>query len=201
MSAGASTRARESATALWTLIDPAALLVVVGCFVLLGVGGIFNPAFLTASYLLQQFQIAAFTGIIATGAMFVILLGQIDLSVPWVITGTAILTTSLEGSGDPALAAVAVPAGLMAGLLIGLIDGVGVAFFRIPAVVWTLAINAMLLGASVFYTGGFKPHGVAPPSGIAMALGYSLGAPNALLTWLAVGGVALFVLNGTVYGV
>ena len=201
MSANSSPRVRASAIALWTRVDPAVLLVIVGCFALLEVGGMINPAFLTANYLLQQFQIAAFTGIIATGAMFVILLGQIDLSVPWVITGTAILTTSLEGSGNAVLATLAVPAGLIAGLLIGLVNGVGVAFFRIPAVVWTLAINAMLLGASVFYTGGFKPHGVAPPSGIVLALGYTFGLPNALLTWLAVGAVALFVLNGTVYGV
>jgi ribose transport system permease protein len=180
--------------------DRAVLLVIVGCFVLVGIGGLINPAFLTPNYLLQQFQIASFTGIIASGAMLVILLGQIDLSVPWVITGSAILTTSLEGSGDPVLAALAVPIGLIGGLLVGLVNGIGVAVFRIPAVVWTLAMNAMLLGASVFYTGGFKPHGVAPPSSIVLALGHTFNIPNALLFWLVVAFVSTFVLTRTVYG-
>ena len=66
--------------------------------------------------------------------------------------------------------------------------------------VWTLAINAMLLGATVFYTGGFKPRGVAPEISITLALGRSFNGPNALITWLVVAAVALWLLKRTVYG-
>jgi ribose transport system permease protein len=182
-------------------IDIGVALVLVGCVLLVLVGSLINPAFLTANYLLQQFQIAAFIGIIATGSMFVILLGEIDLSIPWTITSTAIITTTLAGSDSTAAQVAAVPIGILAGILIGTINGLGVAVFRIPSMVWTLAINAMLLGATVFYTGGFKPKGLAPEISIDLALGRTLGIPNALLTWLVVAAIAVWVLKRTVYGV
>ena len=42
-------------------------------------------AFLNPGYLLQQLQVGAFLGIVAAGMMLVILLGHIDLSVPWTL--------------------------------------------------------------------------------------------------------------------
>jgi ribose transport system permease protein len=133
--------------------------------------------------------------------MFVILLGEIDLSIPWTITSTAIVTTTLAGSDSTAAQVLAVPVGIVAGLLIGTVNGIGVAVFRIPSMVWTLAINAMLLGATVFYTGGFKPRGVAPAVMIDLALGRTAGIPNALITWLVVAAIAIWMLKRTVYGI
>src|SRR5262249_3909464 len=40
---------------------------------------------LSPTYLLQQLQIGAFLGIVAAGMMIVILIAQIDLSVPWTL--------------------------------------------------------------------------------------------------------------------
>ena len=135
------------------------VLLAAGCVVLVLGGSVVYPGFLSPGYLLQQLQIASFLGVIATGAMLVILLGEIDLSIPWTITGTAIVVTTLAGSDNRAIADLALPLGLATGAAIGLVNGLGVALFRVPAMVWTLAVNAMLLGAAVFYTGGFKPQG------------------------------------------
>src|SRR5690242_6583012 len=74
------------------------LLLAVGCVALVVGGGIVYPGFLSLGYILQQLQITSFLGVIATGAMLVILLGEIDLSIPWSITGTAIVLTNLAGS-------------------------------------------------------------------------------------------------------
>jgi ribose transport system permease protein len=178
----------------------AVLLPAAGCIVLLLGGAIFYPSFLDLRYILQQLQIASFLGIIATGAMLVILLGEIDLSVPWTITGAAIVVTTVAGSGHAALAALAIPIGLATGAAIGLVNGLGVALFRVPAMVWTLSVNAMLLGAAVFYTGGFKPHGAVPELASRAALGRTLGMPNAFLVWLVVAAAATWALNRTVYG-
>ena len=66
-----------------------------GCIVLLLViGSIYSPNFLSPEYLLQQLKVGAFLGIIATGMMLVILLGQIDLSVPWTITVGAMMASA-----------------------------------------------------------------------------------------------------------
>ena len=45
-------------------------------------GSLYSRSFLSPEYLLQQLKVASFLGVIATGTMIVILLGQIDLSVP-----------------------------------------------------------------------------------------------------------------------
>jgi len=180
--------------------DVPALIVLAGCIVLLLGGGIVFPTFLTPSYLLQQLQIAAFLGTMAAGAMPVILLGQIDLSIPWTITGAAIVATTVAGLDDPVLQTLAVPAGLGFGALVGLVNGIVVARLRIPSMVWTLAVNAMLLGGAVFWTGGHKPRGLAPPITTTLALGHTLGIPNAFLTWLAVSAAMVFLLRRTVFG-
>jgi len=176
------------------------VLLVLGCVALVLVGSLVYPAFLTPGYILQQLQIASFLGVIATGAMLVILLGEIDLSVPWTITGTAIVVTNLAGSPNSLIADLALPLGLATGAVIGLVNGLGVALFRVPAMVWTLAVNAMLLGAAVFYTGGFKPQGAVPWLANYLALGHTLSIPNAFLLWLALGAATLWILHRTVYG-
>lgn len=180
--------------------DPAIPVVTAGCILLLAIGGIIFPAFLSPGYLLQQLQIASFLGVIAAGATLVILLGHIDLSVPAGITAVAVLTTTVAGSSTPSVAAVAIPIGLLGGALIGLINGIGVAFFRLPSMVWTLAMNSMLVGAVVFFTGGFKPRGVAPPLSISLALDRTLGIPNAFLFWIAVMIVIGLLFKRTVFG-
>jgi ribose transport system permease protein len=181
-------------------VDPAVLVVAIGCALLLAAGGAILPAFLTAGYLLQQLQIASFLGIIAAGATLVILLGHIDLSVPAAITSIAIVTTTIAGSQDPTLAALAIPIGLLTGALIGLVNGIGVAFLRLPSMVWTLAMNSMLIGSVVFFTGGFKPRGLAPPLSITLSLERSFGIPNAFLFWLVVMAATFYLLHRTVYG-
>ena len=54
--------------------------------VLLLAGSLYDVNFLSLTYLLTQLQTASFLGIIASGVMLVILLGHIDLSIPWVVT-------------------------------------------------------------------------------------------------------------------
>jgi ribose transport system permease protein len=183
----------------WTM-DRSVLLVVLACVAVVIGAGLVSPGVLSVGYLLQQLQIASIVGVLATGAMLVILLGQIDLSVPLTITSAAIFATSLAGSSSATLAALAIPAGLVGGLLIGAVNGLGVAIFRIPAMVWTLAVNAMLLGLTVFYTGGFKPHGAPPSLAVFLAHGRTFGIPNDFLLWLAIGAATIFVLKRTVFG-
>jgi ribose transport system permease protein len=193
------TRASPSKRQAWT-IDRSVLLVILACVAVVIGAGLVSPGVLSVGYLLQQLQIASIVGVLATGAMLVILLGQIDLSVPLTVTSAAILATSLAGSGNATLAALAIPAGLFIGSLIGVLNGLGVAIFRIPAMVWTLAVNAMLLGLTVFYTGGFKPHGAPPTLAVFLAHDRTLGIPNAFLLWLAIGAATIFVLKRTVFG-
>ena len=56
-----------------------------------------TASFLQPRYLLQQLQIGAFLGLVAAGMMLVILIGHIDLSVPWTIAAAAMMATAVGG--------------------------------------------------------------------------------------------------------
>jgi len=111
-----------------------------------------------------------------------------------------VVVTTVAGIQNPDVAALGIAAGLGAGALIGLLNRIGVAIFRLPSMVWTLAGNPMLVGAVVFFTGGFKPRGVAPELSIDLALGRSLGVPNAFWFWCVVIVLMHGLLRRTVYG-
>ena len=169
--------------------------------VLLLVGSLYSPNFLSADYLLLQLQIASFLGVVATGAMLVILLGGIDLSVPWVVTIGGVVATASTAWWGGAAAPFAIPIGLAAGALCGLVNGIGVAYLRVPSMIFTLGVNAVAQGLVVVHTGGFAPQDRATPAMHLLANGRSvLGLPNALLVWAVVGAATMFLLHRTSFG-
>jgi len=171
-----------------------------GCIVLLLVlGSFYSSNFLSPQYLLQQLKVGAFLGIIATGMMLVILLGQIDLSVPWTVTLGAMMASAAAAHGAVG-EALAIPVGIFCGLLIGVVNGVGVAYLRIPSMIITLAVNAVAQGLMVAYTGGFAPGDSASAAMRYLAAGTILGVPNAAIMWLVTGLLAVFLLNRTTFG-
>jgi ribose transport system permease protein len=181
-------------------IDPA-IAWAFGCIVLvLLVGSLYSSSFLSPEYLLQQLKVASFLGVIATGAMIVILLGQIDLSVPWVVAVGGMMATAATGWG-PLGEALAIPVGIGCGVALGLTSGFGVAFLRIPSMVVTLAVNAVAQGLMVVHTGGFSPQDSSSRAMRFIATGDTvLGIPNAVLVWAVVGAAAVFLLTRTTFG-
>lgn len=181
-------------------VDPA-VLTAFGCIVLLLlVGSIYSASFLSPRYLLQQLQIGAFLGLIATGSMLVILLGQIDLSIPWAVAVGGMTSTAAAGYG-PAGVALAIPFGILCGALVGAANGLGVAYLRVPSMIFTLGVNAVAQGLMILRTGGSAPQDQATATMQSLATGHLVGeVPNAVWVWLAVGGVAVFVLGRTTFG-
>ena len=184
--------------------DPA-VATAFGCIaLLLAVGSVYSTSFLSPDYLLQQLQVGAFLAVIATGMMVVILLGQIDLSVPWAVAVGGMMSTAAAGAaaGHGAWgSALAIPAGVACGVALGLVNGVGVAYLRVPSMIFTLGVNAAAQGLMILRTGGSAPQDEATPAMRALATGHAVGAvPNAVWVWLLVGLAAVFVLNRTTFG-
>src|SRR6185503_13748303 len=114
-------------------------------------GAVFiTPNFASSTFLIQQLRQASFLGIIAAGQMVVILTGNIDLSVSWTLNLAAVLATSVAGGQDANLIQ-GVAVGLGVGAIVGLVNGIGVAYLRVPSMVLTLGINALLKGMIVVY--------------------------------------------------
>lgn len=181
-------------------VDPAVVIAFAFVPVLLIIGSFFSRNFLTIGYLLQQLQIASFLGVIAAGAMVVILLGHIDLSIPWTLTVGAMMATAVAPN-VPFGNAAAIVAAIMVGALIGTVNGVGAAVLRVPSIIFTLGVNAVLNGIVVLYTGGFAPRNAATHFMNWLAVGRPLfNIPNAVFVWILISVIVAFLLRRTPFG-
>ncbi len=153
-----------------------------------------TATFLSPTYLLQQLHFGAFLGVTAAGMMMVILLGHIDLSVPWTLTASAMLATAIGGLlGDVTCIGV--------GLAVGLFNGIGVAFLRVPSMIFTLGVNTVLLGLMVMLTGGHAPQSAATDLMLFLGRDRSFGfLPHSVVVWAAVSAALVFMLTRTPLG-
>jgi ribose transport system permease protein len=200
MSEAASREPGRTVPRLIRRVDPAIVTAFACIVLLLVVGSLYSTSFLSPEYLLQQLKVASFLGVIATGMMLVILIGQIDLSVPWTVAVGAMMACAAAAHGTAGLV-LAIPFGILCGAAIGLLNGFGVAYLRIPSMIVTLATNAVAQGLMVLYTGGFSPQDSASAAMRWLATGFLVpGVPNAVVVWVLIGAATAFVLTRTTFG-
>jgi ribose transport system permease protein len=177
-------------------------LAYVAILVLFIVGGIYRPSFVYPNNIGQLLLLASFVGIVAAGQTFVILIGGIDLSVPWVLNAMAVLLTTTSLGLDNRAWWV-VPLVLFVGIAVGIVNGLGIVLFEIPPVVMTLGMNGVMQGLVLGLTGGFTCatcNSVAPPSVQAAITGQILGIPAGLLVWILLALLVGLVLGLTTLG-
>ncbi|MCB1466880.1 MAG: ABC transporter permease, partial [Rhizobiaceae bacterium] len=174
------------------------LLAYAGVVVLLLVTALFSPGFLSPANLRSTLVLAAFVGIVAFGQTFVIIGGGIDLSIPWVLNCAALLLTMMAGGQDLALI-WAIPLLLAGGAAIGFLNGAGVAIFGVPPIIMTLAVNVILQGLILVYTGG-SPTPSTPALIKFLAVGRVGPIPVIGLVWIALGVVATVLLSKSAFG-
>ena len=176
----------------------AIFLAYLGMIVLLLLTSLVSPGFLAGSHLRTLAVLAAFIGIVAIGQTFVIIGAGIDLSVPWVLNSAAILMTLMaKGQNQPLL--YAIPLLLAAGGLIGAINGAGVALFGVPPIIMTLAVNVILQGGILVYTGG-TPQATAPSLIQFLAVGRLGPVPVVAIIWAVLAVGASVLLSKTAFG-
>jgi len=118
--------------------DMGALPAVAGLLVLCAVFAIVRPAFLSAGNFANLFTQGAQVTLIAMGLIFVLLLGEIDLSAGYT-SGVCAAALAVLATKEGLPWYVAVAAALVAGVVIGLTLGTLVAKVGIPSFVVTLA--------------------------------------------------------------
>lgn len=140
---------------------------------------------------------AAILAIAAVGQTLVIMQRGIDLSVPGMMTLSGLAVSEYAANhGDKLLPAVLVV--LAVALLVGLINGLVVGFLGVTPLVATLAMNAILIGAAISYSGGTPSR--APAGLSSFALDKTLGISH--VVWLALAFVIVVagVVSRTVWG-
>ncbi len=169
---------------------------------LLVVGSLFHRDFATWSSLRVMLVVASFIGFVAAGQMLVVLVGGIDLSIPWVLNGAAIVltTTSL---GQTARLPQAVALALGAGAAVGLANGLGVAWLGVPAVVMTLGMNGVMQGLTLGLSKGLtcaSCASYAPGPLRNLFVEKVFGVPAQLLLWAGVALLLTVLLTLTTFG-
>jgi ribose transport system permease protein len=101
-----------------------------------------GEAFLTPKQVSTTFLYAAVLGLISAGQTLVMLTAGVDLSVATTATAAAFLISRFGSHG----AAPAIAIALAVGLGIGLVNGTGVAVFRVNPLIMTLGISTITLG-------------------------------------------------------
>jgi ribose transport system permease protein len=141
---------------------------------------------------------ASFIGFVGFGQTLCILTGGIDLSIPGTVAGSAVLTAFLANGNSSALVWI-VPLVIGLGIVIGGLNGLGVAYAGVPPIIMTLGMNSAIQGLLLIYTnGGFAAQ---PPQGlIGFVDGDTVSLSTTLLLWIAVAVVASILLSWSVFG-
>ncbi len=133
------------------------------CFVLVLVATQFvlGNSLLSWHFYNSLIVLGSFLAILALGQGTVILTGGLDLSLPWTIGCCGILCAGLLKGSDAALI-YALPATFAFGAFVGLLNGLGIVAIGLSPIVMTLAMNGILQGVALLYSGG-TPDGFASP--------------------------------------
>lgn len=106
--------------------------------------GIAEPEFLSYTNIISCFNTATMYTLLAIGIAFVIMTGEIDVSIGSTL-GLSAAMTGLIAKQDGSIA-VMLLAVVATGAVIGLINGVGVAYFGVPSLIFTLGTNSVVRG-------------------------------------------------------
>lgn len=121
----------------------AAIIFLVGCV---------NPDFWKPASILNCFNDSVVFTLLAVGSAFVILTGEIDVSVGATLgLSAAVGATMLRGGAGWG---ICILAALAVGAVIGLVNGLGVSVLHIPSLIFTLGVNGVARGLIYVYTKG-----------------------------------------------
>jgi ribose transport system permease protein len=159
---------------------------------------IVRPSTVTPLWASNTILFAAPLAIMAGGQTLVMLTGGIDLSVASVATGAAYLLATNASSG----AAPAIGLALLVGVIVGLINGIGVALLRVQPLVMTLGTGLMTGGVLIVYSQHMmasQPH--VPDIIQTLGAGRVFGlVPIDLFLWVVIAALILFGLQRTGFG-
>jgi ribose transport system permease protein len=158
-----------------------------------------TPQFMQPLNLLQVARQASYYGIMAVGMVFVLSMGDVDLSVGSILTLVNIVTALLLQAG------VAVPLALLAGMgtgaLCGAVNGSLSVLLRIPTIIVTLGTLSVYRGAALVLSNG-SPVSRFPKESALFTVGGSaiFGVPTSVVVMLGVAALGSVLFNQTPFG-
>ena len=173
---------------------------IVIAFVLLCVALTFlNKYFLTTGNVVNILQQTSINGILALGMTLVILTGGIDLSVGSVMAISSIVAATFVTGDHPRSLWLVIPLGVAAGAFLGLLNGLIVAYLKVPSFVTTLGMLSVARGLTYAYTDGMPVPNLSD-SFLNIGEGKVLGIPLPIVILALLFGALWWLLTQTTYG-
>lgn len=154
-------------------IIPGAMLVL-----LIAAGSQLSNTFFTVNNFSNIMQYAVESSFIAIGMTFVLLIGEIDLSVGSVMAFASVVSAKMAISGFGVLPIIAVV--LLIGLVSGLINGTIITKLRVEPFMATLAMMMIMRALTFLFTGGGPLTGTVSSSFKQIIKGSVGGIPNGI---------------------
>jgi ribose/xylose/arabinose/galactoside ABC-type transport system permease subunit len=197
-----TTTARTTSAPAHRRLDLAALVKGYGLvWVLVALCGIatwLSPSFLNGMNMLNVLRQISLLGIVGVGMTFVIITRGIDLSVGSMVGLIAVCTALMLTHGYPV--AVVVAAALLLGIVLGVLNGLGISLGRLPAFIMTLGTMVMFRGLALSLANG-EPINVGDVAGFSFfGTGYIGGVPVPVYVFAITLLLAFFVLRYTSFG-
>lgn len=160
---------------------------------------IVSPSFLTLDNIFNVLRQVSINALIAFGMTFVILTGGIDLSVGSILALSSAVTAGLLASGmDPILAILI---GLLAGAIMGAINGFIITKGKVAPFIATLATMTIFRGLTLVYTEGRPITGLSDSQFFElMGRGYLGWIPVPVIWMLISYCILYFILKKTTFG-
>lgn len=156
------------------------------------------PDFLKLHNILDMTRHFTEVGVMALSMTALLIAGGIDLSVASILAMSGVVLGWLYRAGWAL--PLCIVAALFSGVFMGAVNGVCIAYLRLPPVIVTLATMALFRGLAIGLTGGEKVSGF-PQSFLELGQGQFFGfIPKQLLLLLLLVTVSWFVLHRTVWG-
>jgi ribose transport system permease protein len=161
--------------------------------------GVLSPdVFLSFGNLLSILNDQSVLAILACGLTVVLITGEFDMSIGATMTTSAVMAAVLVSAGVPTIVAILVCLGI--GVIVGLINGIAVTRFRVPALIATLAVGSILDGIVLAVTQGQVVFEGVPDSFVGFGRA-ALGPIQAPILYMVVVALILWaVLKYTVPG-
>jgi len=146
-------------------------------------------------------RLSSFLALIAAGQTLVIISGGegIDLSAGAIVTIAVLITYKLI-NGDNSLVLPVLLFVIACGAAIGLINGLGIAYLKIPPFVMTLGMAGVVIGTLLVVTRGLYDGKVAPIMTNVIARDLVWGIPGMLFLWIIFGLLMTILLERTRFG-
>lgn len=156
-----------------------------------------KPSFIQPGNLANILKQASINGILSFGMMFVILAGGFDMSVGSTVAFAGILAALLGNGEYPLILPLLVA--MVAGLCVGIVNGVGVSVGELPPFIMTLGTMTGVRGLALLVSNGKPITGISPEYR-AIAAGSIAGIPMLAVFLIIVIIICSFITSKTVYG-